>query len=160
MNRTVCIDRIYPHAPEKVWRMLTDRRSLSQWMMPNNFTPRVGRTFQFRGVDRLGRCRVIDCRVVELDPLRRLAYTWRDRAGGPPTVVRWSLERAGGGTRVRLEHAEAARKPGEYPEAGAESVDEATPPLVPGVVPGEVPLLLAALERALVGREMCPATAA
>jgi len=39
-------DRCPPQ--EKVWSALTDRQSLSQWLMPNNFEPRVGHKFEFR----------------------------------------------------------------------------------------------------------------
>ena len=42
------------------------------------------------------------CEVIELDPPRRLAYTWR---GGPiDTVLRITLEPAGPGTKLVLEH--------------------------------------------------------
>ena len=33
---------------ELVWRALTDRATLAEWMFPNDFEPRVGHRFTFR----------------------------------------------------------------------------------------------------------------
>lgn len=104
MKRELTFEVVYPHPPERVWRALTDPRALAAWLMPNDFEPRVGHCFQFRTAPAPGFDGIVRCAVIEVDPPRRLAYTWQ---GGPqrqPTVVTWTLEAAGSATRVRLEH--------------------------------------------------------
>jgi uncharacterized protein YndB with AHSA1/START domain len=45
-TRTLVIERIFPHPPEKLWRALTESPLLAQWLMRNDFEPLVGRRFQ------------------------------------------------------------------------------------------------------------------
>lgn len=100
--RSVVIEKIFAHAPEKVWRALTDPALLTQWLLRNDFLPEIGREFQFRNEPVGGWDGVIDCRVLALDPLRRLAYSWR--AFGLESTVEFTLTRADGGTHLRMEH--------------------------------------------------------
>jgi len=109
MKRDIALERVYAHAPERVWRALTDRQKLSAWLMPNDFEPLLGHRFTFRSKPQPGWDGVTHCEVVELEPPRRLAFTWRGGAGpGKPltldTVVRFTLTPDGDGTRLRLEH--------------------------------------------------------
>jgi uncharacterized protein YndB with AHSA1/START domain len=109
MKRDLKLERVYPHAPERVWRALTDRRALSQWLMETDFEPRLGHRFTFRAKPQPGWDGVTYCEVTELDPPRRVAYTWRGGSGQdrPPTldtVVRFTLTPEGSGTRLTLEH--------------------------------------------------------
>ena len=48
MAREVLLSAIYPQPPRDVWRTLTDRDLLAQWLMPNDFEARVGHRFTFR----------------------------------------------------------------------------------------------------------------
>jgi uncharacterized protein YndB with AHSA1/START domain len=100
---TVRIEVVYPHPPAKVWRALTDRRALSEWLMDNDFEPRLGHRFQFRTKPQPGFNGIVDCEVTALNEPRKLAYTW---GSGPYTgmVVTWTLEELAEGTRLRLEH--------------------------------------------------------
>lgn len=95
---------VYPHPPERVWRALTDSAALAQWPMPNDFRAQLGHRFQFRATPQAGWGGVVSCEIVELEPLRRLAYTWTSDPGLPHTLVRFTLEPVTGGTRLRLEH--------------------------------------------------------
>jgi uncharacterized protein YndB with AHSA1/START domain len=103
VTTSILRDVFYPHPPERVWRALTDPAALSRWLMPNDFQPRLGHRFTFRTdpvpPDFDG---IVHCEVTELDPPRRLAYTWN---GGPGvrTVVSYRLEGEGGGTRLYFE---------------------------------------------------------
>ena len=40
------IKRVYPHSQEKVWRALTDSKLMSEWLMDNDFEPRLGHRFR------------------------------------------------------------------------------------------------------------------
>ena len=102
-TRSVVIEKIFAHAPEMVWRALTDPALLTQWLLRNDFLPEIGREFQFRNEPVGGWDGGIDCRVLALEPLRRLAYSWR--AFGLESTVEFTLTRADGGTHLRMEHA-------------------------------------------------------
>lgn len=94
-------EAVYPHPRERVWRALTERELLSDWMMDNDFEPRVGHRFQFRTESRPGFSGVIDAEVLEIEPERRLSLRWQ---GGPiDTVVTWTLEDSDAGTRLLYE---------------------------------------------------------
>ena len=102
MKRDLRFEFVYPHPPEKVWRALTDSKAIAQWLMENTFEPRLGQKFQFRTKPAPGFDGIVNCEVTELDPPRRLAYTWK---GWPiDTLVTFTLEAVAEGTRLRLEH--------------------------------------------------------
>lgn len=102
MKRDLRFEAVYPHPPEKVWRALTDSKAIEQWLMSNDFEPRLGHKFMFTSKPQPGWDGKTYCEVIELDPPHRLAYTWK---GGPlDTVVRWTLEPTADGTRLVLEH--------------------------------------------------------
>jgi uncharacterized protein YndB with AHSA1/START domain len=47
-------------------------------------------------------------RIVELDPDKTLAFTWRDHGGASESVVRWSLRSSRGATYLTLLHGDIA----------------------------------------------------
>ncbi len=78
-TKRITQDVVYPHSLQKVWSALTENNALSQWLLPNTFELRVGHRFTF--------CEetfhkqdswngMIECEIIEVEPLRRLAYTW------------------------------------------------------------------------------------
>ena len=74
--RPIRKERWYPHPPEKVWVALTDPRALAEWLMPNDFEPRVGHKFRFQ-VDPMPACVTVTlCEVLEVDRPRRLVWSW------------------------------------------------------------------------------------
>jgi uncharacterized protein YndB with AHSA1/START domain len=102
MKRDLKFEATYPHPIEKVWRAITDPLAVKEWLMPNDFKPELGHKFMFTSTPQPGWDGKSYCEVIELDPPRRLAYTWR---GGPiDTVLRITLEPVAGGTRLTLEH--------------------------------------------------------
>ena len=100
--RTVVIERIFPHTPEKLWRALTESSLLAQWLLKTDFAPIVGRSFQFRSEPVPNWDGVIDCVVLIVDPGKKLSYTWSSL--GLDSVVLWTLTPAEGGTHLRMEH--------------------------------------------------------
>ena len=100
-TRTVVLERTFAHAPEKLWRALTESPLVTQWLMKNDFEPVVGHKFQFRADPVPNWNGVIDCEVLVVDPLKQLSYSWG--AFGLGTVVRFTLTPAEGGTHLRME---------------------------------------------------------
>jgi uncharacterized protein YndB with AHSA1/START domain len=106
MNQSIKMDVFYPHPPERVWQVLTDRRALAAWMMENDFEPRLGHKFKFQNHGLPGLETAIDCEVVELDEPKRLAYTWQDNSTCERSLVIWTLTPVEGGTQLQLKHHE------------------------------------------------------
>lgn len=107
MKSEVTFEVIYPYPPDRVWRALTDRDVLAQWLLPNSFEPHVGHRFHFVKPDPGSAGEVIECEVVDLEPPIRLAYTWQTASDRAPSVVTWTLQPVPGGTRLRLSHTRA-----------------------------------------------------
>jgi uncharacterized protein YndB with AHSA1/START domain len=97
-------EAVLPQSPERVWMVLTDPLAIEKWLMPNDFEPRLGHRFTFttNPIPAANFDGIIHCEVVELDPPRRLAYTWT--GGGLSTKVTYRLEPEGTGTRLYFEH--------------------------------------------------------
>jgi uncharacterized protein YndB with AHSA1/START domain len=104
MLRDLKLDVFYPYSPERVWQAITNRRVLAQWLMENDFEPRVGHKFRFEPQPHQGVNEAIHCEVIELDEPRSLSYTWRGGLMGKPTIVTWRLVPIEGGTQLQLEH--------------------------------------------------------
>jgi uncharacterized protein YndB with AHSA1/START domain len=102
MAREITCSVTYPQPPRDVWRALTDRELLSQWLMPNDFEPRIGHRFTFHAPPAPGFDGIVHCEVLELVPEQRLTISWR--GGGIDTVVTFALEPAGSGTLLRFSH--------------------------------------------------------
>ncbi len=99
--RSVLIERVFSHPPEKLWRALTDSSLLAEWLLKNDFSPTVGQSFQFRAEPVQGWNGVIDCEVLAVEPQRTLSYTWNSM--GLQSVVLFTLTPEGDGTHLRME---------------------------------------------------------
>ena len=95
-SRSVVIEREFPQPPEKVWRALTESELLAEWLMNNDFSPTVGRSFEFRAD-----WGTVACQVLKVDAGKTLSYSWA--AMGLESVVTWTLTPTGKGTHLRME---------------------------------------------------------
>jgi uncharacterized protein YndB with AHSA1/START domain len=95
-TRTVTVEREFAHAPEKIWRALTQPHLIEAWLMKNDFVP--ARHHRFKLTADWG---AVECEVLEIEPNRSLSYTWA--AMGLDSVVTWTLTPAGAGTHLKME---------------------------------------------------------
>jgi len=95
-TKTVIVERELTHAPEKIWRALTQGHLIEEWLMKNDFEAVVGHRFKLSAD-----WGVVDCEVLEVEPQQALAYGWD--AMGLKSVVRWSLTPTARGTQLRME---------------------------------------------------------
>ena len=106
-SRSIVIERLMPHSPEKVWRALTEAPLIAEWLMRNDFAPEPGRRFNFFGAPNPGWNGTADCEVLVAERPSRLSYRWcasgNESADGLMTVVTWTLTPEAGGVRVRME---------------------------------------------------------
>ena len=99
-----------PHPPSAVWEYLTTAELMELWLMKNDFQPVIGHEFQFatKPMPALNTDGIFHCKVLEIDPLKKLSYSWK---GGPgdgsitlDTIVVWTLKPKDKGTELFLEH--------------------------------------------------------
>ena len=107
---SVVVEREIPHPPEKVWRALTQQHLIAEWLMANDFEPKLGHRFNLRWENR-GMSGVIEAEVLTLEPHHTLAYTWNSM--GVDSVVTLTLTPTAGGTHLRME--QAGFKPDQKP---------------------------------------------
>jgi uncharacterized protein YndB with AHSA1/START domain len=89
------------HAPEKVWRALTDPVLLSEWLLPViELELEPGASFAFRTQPQPGWDGVVHCRMLEIEARRKLSYTWT--VGEIDTIVTFALSPTPHGTRLSL----------------------------------------------------------
>ena len=102
-TKTVTVERDFAHAPDKLWRALTQPHLMADWLMKNDFVPEVGHRFTMTG-DWGG---TLDCEVLEIEPGASLSYRW-DFVNDDPqfdlrSVVTFTLVPIASGTHLRVE---------------------------------------------------------
>lgn len=102
MKRDLKFEASYSYPPEVVWSALTDSDAIAEWLMPNDFEPVLGHAFTMRTKPAPGFDGTVRCKVLELDPPRRLSFSWE--GGGVDTVVTFTLASKPGGTHLVVEH--------------------------------------------------------
>lgn len=100
----LCFEFALAHAPEKVWRALTDPALLSAWLLPiAELELAPGAAFTFTAQPQPGWDGVVHCRLLASDPPTRLSYSWV--VGAMDTVVTFTLTPTATGTHLSLVHA-------------------------------------------------------
>ncbi|WP_217482771.1 SRPBCC family protein [Sulfitobacter maritimus] len=95
-SRSVVKERELNHAPEKVWRALTQKHLIEDWLMKSDFKPEVGHRFDLEAD--WGK---VSCKVLAAEPHERLSYTWA--AHELESVVTWTLTETATGTHLKME---------------------------------------------------------
>ena len=93
------------HAPEKVWRALTDPALLAEWLLPvvdHKLEP--GAAFTFKAQPQPGWDGIVNCRFLEIETHRKLSYAWVVGEMALDTVVTFTLTPTASGTRLSLVH--------------------------------------------------------
>jgi uncharacterized protein YndB with AHSA1/START domain len=97
-------EEVLPHPPEAVWAQLTDPAAIAEWLMaPDGFRLELGARFRLK-TTHLAPGGWIEAEVLEIEPARRMVWSWASDDRRPPSTVTFELEPAPGGTRLRLTH--------------------------------------------------------
>ena len=104
LAQAVVIERTYNAPVEKVWKALTDAGQMRQWYFDlKEFEPKVGFEFEFI-VEHEGNSYHHLCKVTEVVPQKKIAYTWRYKGEPGDSLVTFELSAEGDKTRLRLTH--------------------------------------------------------
>ena len=98
---------------DKVWAALTVPERIADWLAQAEVDLRLGGVFRLKFP---AHDDSMEGRIVELDPPRRIAWTWPDEKH-PDSVVRWELSPDGAGCRLTLTQTRLQRP--ELPDVAA-----------------------------------------
>ncbi len=100
----VVVERMFDARIARVWRALTDNEQMRQWYFElKEFKPEVGFEFEFI-VEHEGMTYHHLCKVTEVVPQKKIAYTWRYKGHEGDSLVAVELFPAGEKTRLKLTH--------------------------------------------------------
>lgn len=100
----VALERTFNAPVGRVWKALTDVEEMRQWYFElEEFRPEVGFEFEFI-VEHEGRKYHHLCRVTEVVPERKIAYTWRYKGEPGNSLVTFELVPEGNQTKLQLTH--------------------------------------------------------
>jgi uncharacterized protein YndB with AHSA1/START domain len=100
----VVIERTFNASVERVWSALTNVEQMRQWYFDlREFKPEVGFKFEFV-VEHEGNAYHHLCKVTEVIPQKKIAYTWRYKGEPGDSLVTFELFPEGIKTRLKLTH--------------------------------------------------------
>jgi uncharacterized protein YndB with AHSA1/START domain len=104
LAETVIIERTLNAPIARVWKALTNVEQMRQWYFDlKEFKPGVGFEFEFV-VEHEGNSYHHLCRVTDVVPQKRIAYTWRYKGEPGDSLVTIELSPEGEKTRLKLTH--------------------------------------------------------
>ena len=105
-SEAIVIERTLNAPVAKVWKALTDVKEMRQWYFYlKEFKPQVGFEFEFAVEHEDNRYHHL-CRVTEVIPQKKIAYTWRYKGEPGNSLVTFELSAEGEKTRLKLTHSE------------------------------------------------------
>ena len=100
----VVLERTFNAPVARVWKALTDVDQMRQWYFDlKAFKPEVGFEFGFV-VEHEGNTYDHRCRITEVIPQKKIAYTWRYHGHEGDSLVTFELFAEGEKTRLKLTH--------------------------------------------------------
>ena len=104
VTEAVMIERTFNAPVARVWKALTDADEMRVWYFDlKEFKPEVGFEFEFT-VEHEGTKYHHLCKITEVIPQKKIAYTWRYAGEEGDSLVTFELFADGGKTRLKLTH--------------------------------------------------------
>ncbi len=118
----IVIERNFNASADLIWKALTDLSQLKKWYFDlDDFQPVPGFRFRFAGKGSTGEVYMHDCRVLEIVPGKKIAYSWTYENREGFSVVCFELFPNGDQTRLVLTHTGVASFAGNGPDFRTES---------------------------------------
>jgi uncharacterized protein YndB with AHSA1/START domain len=100
----VIVERTLNAPVARVWQALTDVDQMREWYFDlKEFKPQVGFEFEFI-VEHEGNSYHHVCRITEVIPQKKIAYTWRYKGEPGDSLVTIDLSPESNKTKLRLTH--------------------------------------------------------
>jgi uncharacterized protein YndB with AHSA1/START domain len=100
----IVMERTLNASVARVWKALTDVDQMRQWYFDlKEFRPQVGFEFEFV-VEHEGNTYHHLCRVTDVVPEKKIAYTWRYKGEPGDSLVTFELAPEDDKTRLKLTH--------------------------------------------------------
>jgi uncharacterized protein YndB with AHSA1/START domain len=104
VTEAVVVERTFNAPVARVWKALTNVDQMREWYFDlKEFKPEVGFEFEFV-VEHEGNSYHHLCRVTEVVPQKKIAYTWRYKDEPGDSLVTIELSPEGSKTQLRLTH--------------------------------------------------------
>src|SRR2546421_4959725 len=104
LTDAVVVERTLNAPVAKVWKALTDVDQMRQWYFDlKEFRSEVGFQFEFV-VEHEGARYHHLCKITEIVPQKKIAYTWRYKGEPGDSLVTFELFPEGGKTRLKVTH--------------------------------------------------------
>ena len=121
-NETYFIEQIYQAPISLVWKAITNRDQMKLWYFDlPEFIPEVGCEFKFMGGPAEDRQYQHICKVTEVIPDQKIAYTWRYDGYPGNSLVAFELFDEGDQTSLKLTHEGLETFPAEQPDLAKEN---------------------------------------
>ena len=102
---SVQITRVLAAPPERVWAAFTEPETLAAWFWPARLSPVVSAEVRVGGSYRIeGTGMAVSGVYVEVEPLRRLVFSWRWDGDETESLVTLEFEGSEGKTVLALRH--------------------------------------------------------
>ena len=104
LTDAVVVERVFNAPVGRVWAALTHVDEMRQWYFDlKEFKPEIGFEFEFV-VEHEGNTYHHLCKVTEVIPQKKIAYTWRYKGEPGDSLVTFELFADGDKTRLKLTH--------------------------------------------------------
>lgn len=122
-NNPFVIERTFNVPASRVWDAITSKEQMKKWYFDfEEFKPEIGFEFDFYGGPDDRQYHHL-CKIVELVPMKKLAYSWRYEGYEGSSIVRFELFEEGNATRLKLTHAGLETFPSSNPDLAKENFE-------------------------------------
>lgn len=116
-NEAIVIEQSFQSSVETLWKAITNKDEMKIWYFDfQDFKPEVDFEFQFWGGPSEDRQYLHLCRITEVIPFQKLAYSWKYDGYEGNTIVTFNLSTDGNQTLLKLTHEGFESFPADNPD--------------------------------------------
>ncbi len=124
-NKPIVMEYSFNSPAEKVWKAITGKDEMKQWYFDlKEFKPEVGFEFRFLAGEREDNQYLHICKITEVIPGKKIAYSWRYDGYEGISYVSFELFAEGKMTRLKLIHSGLETFPESNPDLAKENFAE------------------------------------
>lgn len=121
-DRPIVIEQSFKSSAEKIWNAITDKDEMKQWYFDlKEFKPEVGFEFRFLAGESEDNQYLHICKITEVIPGKKIAYSWRYNGYEGISYVSFELFPEGKRTRLKLIHSGLETFPESNPDLAKEN---------------------------------------